>query len=655
MPAIATLQPASATAGSGAFTLTVNGTGFINGSIVKFGGSARTTTYVSATQVTAAILASDIASAGTPSVTVTNPTPGGGTSSAAVFTINGANNPVPAIATLQPASATAGSGAFTLTVNGTGFINGSSVKFGGSARTTTYVSATQVTAAILASDIASAGTPSVTVTNPTPGGGTSSAATFSVNNPVPSITVLQPQSVTAGAATFTLTVNGTGFNSTSIVSFNGSSQPTTFVSGTQLSAAIAAAEVANTGVVPVSVTNSGPGGGTATAVNFAIIAATTPQASLSPSTLAFPGTIVGATAVAKSITLSNIGNAALSINGITIGGAAPADFSQTNNCGNSLAAGSNCSISVSFTPISAAAFAATVSVADNASVSPQSVSLSGTGTPAPAPDVVLTPASLSFTAVAGTTTAAQTATLKNTGDAQLTITAIAITGANSSSFNQTSTCGESLLPGASCSISITFTPAAATSYTASLSVTDNATGSPQAIALNGTGTTAPSFTIASSTAAQTIQPGGTANYSMTIVAHNGAIASPVALAVTGLPAGATATFAPASVTPGSSSATSQLTIQTAAPSTQVAGIASIWPLAISVPPLLGLFLAIGKRRRRWLALALVLVASLGAAAALSGCGGGFSLPGADAKTYTITVTGTSGSEQQSTTVQLTVK
>jgi Domain of unknown function DUF11/FG-GAP-like repeat/Putative binding domain, N-terminal len=231
VPAITTLQPASATAGSGAFTLTVNGSGFISGSVVNFGGSARTTTYVSATQLTAAILATDVASAGTPSVTVTNPAPGGGTSNAVTFTISAANNPLPAITTLQPASATAGSGAFTLTVNGSGFISGSVVNFGGSARTTTYVSATQLTAAILATDVASAGTPSVTVTNPAPGGGTSNAITFTVSAAlVPSFALSSatgPQTVQpAGSAKYTITVTAQNGSYTNPVSFSASSLPT---------------------------------------------------------------------------------------------------------------------------------------------------------------------------------------------------------------------------------------------------------------------------------------------------------------------------------------------------------------------------------------------------------------------------------------------
>ena len=93
------------------------------------------------------------------------------------FTIN---NPVPSISSLSPTSGTAGSSGFTLTVNGSNFVNGASVNWNGSSRTTTFVSSTQLTASILASDITTAGTATVTVTNPTPGGGTSNAQTFTV-------------------------------------------------------------------------------------------------------------------------------------------------------------------------------------------------------------------------------------------------------------------------------------------------------------------------------------------------------------------------------------------------------------------------------------------------------------------------------------------
>src|SRR6266496_2947067 len=94
------------------------------------------------------------------------------------------NNAVPLVnAPLVPSTAVPGGPAFTLTVNGTGFVPGSLVNWKGSARTTKFVSQSQLTAMISASDIASATTALVMVTNPAPGGGTSNTAYFSVTLP----------------------------------------------------------------------------------------------------------------------------------------------------------------------------------------------------------------------------------------------------------------------------------------------------------------------------------------------------------------------------------------------------------------------------------------------------------------------------------------
>jgi hypothetical protein len=86
MPAIASLAPSSVTAGAAAFTLTINGTNFISTSTVKWNGSNRPTSYVSATQLTASIAAADIATPTYAAVTVANPAPGGGTSASVGIT-----------------------------------------------------------------------------------------------------------------------------------------------------------------------------------------------------------------------------------------------------------------------------------------------------------------------------------------------------------------------------------------------------------------------------------------------------------------------------------------------------------------------------------------------------------------------------------------
>jgi len=266
-PNVTSISPSSATAGGPGFTLTVNGSGFIATSVVNWNGSARTTTFSSSTQLTAAISAADIASAGTIHVTVTNPGPGGGTSAPKTFTVN---NPVPAISSISPSSATAGGPGFTLTVNGSNFVSGSKVHWNSLILTTTFVSSIQVTATVPSSDIRTAGTVSVTVVNALPGGGTSNAMTFTVNNPVPSISSIVPSSATAGGPAFTLTVNGSNFVLGSVVDWNGSARTTTFASRTRVTASISAADIATPGTASVTVVNAPPGGGTSNAETFTI-------------------------------------------------------------------------------------------------------------------------------------------------------------------------------------------------------------------------------------------------------------------------------------------------------------------------------------------------------------------------------------------------
>jgi hypothetical protein len=188
----------------------------------------------------------------------------------------------------------------------------------------------------------------------------------------------------------------------------------------------------------------------------------------------------------QKVTLKNTGTSALAISSIAITGTNSAEFVKTaTTCGGSLAVKASCTISVDFKPAATGARSAAISVTDNGSGSPQQVPLSGTGTSAK-----FAPASLSFGDVAIGVGAAKAITLTNIGTTSLSITAIAVTGTNAADFVQTHTCGASLAAGAKCTFSITFTPSAIGARSASLSVTDNAAGSPQLIPLKGVGTTA---------------------------------------------------------------------------------------------------------------------------------------------------------------------
>ena len=199
-PTITTISPNSTVAGGAAFTLTINGTNFVAGSMVNFGGSALATTYVNPTQLTAAIPAASIASTGTPAVTVTNPAPGGGTSKAINFTITGTTSGSgPTIQLLAPNCIPAGEPSFQLVVvgpyPGSNFVTGSVVRWNGSDRPTTSDSVNGLLAQISASDVAAAGTAAVTVFNPGSGGGSSNALTFTINSGA-----LYPQSIAVDPA-----------------------------------------------------------------------------------------------------------------------------------------------------------------------------------------------------------------------------------------------------------------------------------------------------------------------------------------------------------------------------------------------------------------------------------------------------------------------
>jgi len=185
VPALASVSPASATAGGAAFTLTATGSGFLVTSTVHWNGAARSTTFVSTSQLTAAIPTTDVATAGTAQVTVVTPAPGGGTSSAVTFTIQPLPPP-PVITTLVPTGVVAGSGAFDLNVIGTGFVQGATVLWNGTARNTTFVNATQLTAAIAAVDVSNAGSVLVSVRNPAPNVATSNELGFLIGaTPLP--------------------------------------------------------------------------------------------------------------------------------------------------------------------------------------------------------------------------------------------------------------------------------------------------------------------------------------------------------------------------------------------------------------------------------------------------------------------------------------
>jgi hypothetical protein len=312
-PTITNASPATVPAGSASFVLTVTGTGFISGSVVNLNGTALATMFVSATQLTATVPTSAVVAAGTYIITVANPSATqGGTSAAYAFTVTTA---VPTITSFSPTSGQAGD---LVTITGTNFTGATAVTINGAAITGfTIVNATTITFTVPTG--ASSGAVSVT----TAGGTTTSNSTFTVivPNPAPTITGLTPSITVAGSAGFTLTVNGTGFISTTVINFNGTVLATTFGSATHLTALVPASAVAMAGTYAVTVTNPAPGGGTSAAVTFMVTTPAPTIASFTPTSGLANGTVT-VTITGTDFT----GATAVTLNGVAIIG-----FTVVNN------------------------------------------------------------------------------------------------------------------------------------------------------------------------------------------------------------------------------------------------------------------------------------------------------------------------------------
>jgi hypothetical protein len=194
-----------------------------------------------------------------------------------------------------------------------------------------------------------------------------------------------------------------------------------------------------------------------------------------PRSLEFGLQSLGTATAEQSIVLKNMGSTALSILGIRANG----DFSENSTCASSLPAAGSCTISVSFTPTTAGLRTGLISIEDDADGSPHVVALSGLGDGS---SVTLIPAALSFNGTGvGSTSTPQSAVLQNTGTSALSISAIAVEG----DFSETNNCGTSLPASGTCAIAVSFSPTKPGSRVGSVSIQDNAQGSPHVVALTG--------------------------------------------------------------------------------------------------------------------------------------------------------------------------
>jgi hypothetical protein len=201
---------------------------------------------------------------------------------------------------------------------------------------------------------------------------------------------------------------------------------------------------------------------------------------LSPSSLNFGSLQVGLTSASQTVNVSNVSNHPVIFTSITHSG----DFNETNNCPATLAMGQNCAITVSFSPTVAGLRSGAVTLNDNAPGSPQqTIALSGTGG---AGALTFTVSSLNLGSVVPGYSSTMSATLINDGSAAVSITGISIVPSGGT-FTSTNNCPATLNPQQTCVFQVTFRPPDAGSYSATLTVTDNGTGSPASVALSGIG------------------------------------------------------------------------------------------------------------------------------------------------------------------------
>ncbi len=254
----------------------------------------------------------------------------------------------------------------------------------------------------------------------------------------------------------------------------------------------------------VNVTDNAPGGSHALALSGD---GTDPKVSLSAVTIAFPDQGTSLTSSPKSVTLTNTGTAPLTITSFSFTGANATDFATTTAPA-TVAANGTLSIAVTFTPSAIGNRSATLQINDDAAGSPQPVALSGKGVGVPIFKV--DPASLDFGQQQDLEqSAAKTLTISNTGTGDLVINSMTIAGANGADFSYGIAGGggggfgdfpETIVPGANITVNVYFKPLQGGARSASLVISDNATGSPHTVPVSGTGIATPALPVLSPTA-----------------------------------------------------------------------------------------------------------------------------------------------------------
>jgi hypothetical protein len=255
-PTITSISPQSVTQGAQPFTLTITGTNFATGAKANVGNATpRNATFVDATHLTVGIVTADVLNQGQVPISVTTPPPNGGTSN--TVNLNVVSQFAPVVTSMTPTTVAAGSAGFKLVITGSGFKLDDIVQFNGASIPTEFISATQIAGTVAASQVATPGTATITVTRKD-GSGTSAPLTLTITaSDAPSISSLTPPSANVGGAAFTLVVSGVNFTTSSVVTVDNAPRNTTFVSPTELHVPFTASDLANVHEFQIAVVNPG--------------------------------------------------------------------------------------------------------------------------------------------------------------------------------------------------------------------------------------------------------------------------------------------------------------------------------------------------------------------------------------------------------------
>lgn len=390
-----------------------------------------------------------------------------------------------------------------------------------------------------------------------------------------------------------------------------------------------------------------------------------PALDVSPTSSDFGNQAVGTTSSPVPFTIRNTGTAALSINSIALSSGLVFRISS-NTCAASVAAGSTCSISVTFNPTSPSPASDSLQINFGTPASTRSLSLFGNGA---VPSVSFASGVLDFGNELVQTSALAVATVTNNGTAPLSGISASIVGTNSSEFAITSdSCSGALLPvNSNCLVTASFSPAAVGIRTASLTLSSNAPGNPPAVLLSGTGTDFAFGAAAGGPTSITVTAGQPATYNLQLNGISGFTGS-VSLTCGGAPSLATCSVSPSQLSVTGAATPFSVTVTTTASHT-----AKVIPPPSGMPPYFALWGVLGLLAfvvlyattpfLRGQVRLLRITGTLSLGLLLVSCGGGntgappsppVTQPGTPAGTYTLTVAGQANGATRSIPLTLVV-